>query len=245
KLCILNVAQEGYKISIATTISKILVAILQALLLIKYSSFYIYILIQIVINLIYYILMNLYIDKKYNWLKNIKGKISLEEKDSLIKNVKALFLHKIGSIVVFGTDNLVISAFINLCAVSKVNSYNMIISAVQGIIGNSMNAITPSIGNLLVEDNKKLAYTVHKRIFFLNFWVVSFIIISLFNTITQFVKLWLGDTQILSEFTISIILVNTYFQLMRSSVERFKDGSGNYYQDRYAAFFEAIINLIV
>lgn len=245
KLCILNVAQEGYKISIATTISKILVAILQALLLIKYSSLYIYILIQIVINLIYYILMNLYIDKKYNWLKNIKGKISLEEKDSLIKNVKALFLHKIGSIVVFGTDNLVISAFINLCAVSKVNSYNMIISAVQGIIGNSMNAITPSIGNLLVEDNKKLAYTVHKRIFFLNFWVVSFIIISLFNTITQFVKLWLGDTQILSEFTISIILVNTYFQLMRSSVERFKDGSGNYYQDRYAAFFEAIINLIV
>lgn len=244
KLCILNVAQEGYKISIGTTISKIFIAIVQAILLLKYSNFYLYIVTQIIINLVYYIVMNLYINKEYIWLKNTKGEITSEEKESLVKNVKALFLHKIGSVVVFGTDNLVISSFINLGAVAKVNSYNMIISAIQGMIGVSMNAITPSIGNLLVENNKKLAYKVHKRIFFLNFWIVSFITISLFNTITQFVKLWLGDSQVLSTFTISIILINTYFQLMRSSVERFKDGSGNYHQDRYAAFFEASINLI-
>ena len=31
---------------------------------------------------------------------------------------------------------------------------------------------------------------------------------------------------------------------MRSAVERFKEGSGNFYKDRYAPICEAVINLM-
>lgn len=244
KLCILNVAQEGYIVSVGTAISKILIAIFQVIILKLYSSFFLYITIQIVVNLIYYIVLNKYIDKKYTWLKDTKGKIEKDEKNNLIKNVKALFMHKIGYVVVFSTDNLVISSFINLSSVAKYNSYNMIISAIQGVINTAMAAITPSIGNLLVDNDKEKAISIHKKLFFMNFWVVSFITISLYNTISQFINVWLGRNQILDIFTVNIILINLYFQLMRSSVEQFKEGSGNYYQDRYAAFIEAFINLV-
>ena len=77
----------------------------------------------------------------------------------------------------------------------------------------------------------------------MNFWIVSFITISLYNTITQFMRIWLGENQQLDNFTVSVVLINLYFQLMRSSVEQFKEGSGNYHQDRYVAFIEAFINL--
>ena len=244
KLCILNVAQEGYIVSIATALSKVLIAIFQVIILKLYSSFFLYISIQIVVNLIYYLVLNVYIDKKYNWLKDTNGKIEKGEKDNLIKNVKALFMHKIGYVVVFGTDNLVISSFINLTSVAKYNSYNMIIAAIQGVINTATAAITPSIGNLLVDDDKKKSISIHKKLFFMNFWIVSFITISLYNTISQFINIWLGKNQLLDMFTVSIILINLYFQLMRSSVEQFKEGSGNYHQDRYASFIEAFINLV-
>lgn len=244
KLCILNVAQEGYIVSIGTSISKVLIAILQVIILKLYSSFFLYITIQIVVNLIYYIVLNRYIDKKYTWLKDTNGKIEKNEKDNLIKNVKALFMHKIGYVVVFGTDNLVISSFINLSSVAKYNSYNMIIAAIQGVINTAMAAITPSIGNLLVDNDKEKSISIHKKLFFMNFWVVSFVTISLYNTISQFINVWLGKDQLLDIFTVNIILINLYFQLMRSSVEQFKEGSGNYYQDRYASFVEAFINLV-
>lgn len=244
KLCILNVAQEGYKVSIATTISKVIIAILQIIFLRKYNNIYIYVIIQIIINIIYYFVINRYIDYKYMWLKKIDGQIGEDEKSNLIKNISALFMHKIGGVVVFGTDNLVISYFINLNTVAQYNSYNMVFSTFKNILENAMASITPSVGNLLACENKNKAYEVHKRIFFINFWVVSFVIISMYNTITQFISLWLGETQILDSFTVSIILFNLYFQLMRSSVERFKDGSGNYHQDRYAAFIEAVINIV-
>lgn len=243
KLCILTVAQEGYIVSIATAISKVIIAVIQVGLLKIIPSFYIYILVQIFINLMYYLIINMYVDKKYRWLKNVDGKIDNDERLGLIKNVKALFMHKIGYVIVFGTDNLVISSFINLVSVAKYNSYNMIISAVQGIITTATGALTPSIGNLLIENDNEKAIKIHKRLFFMNFWIVSFITISLYNTITQFIRIWLGENQQLDNFTVSVVLINLYFQLMRSSVEQFKEGSGNYHQDRYVAFIEAFINL--
>lgn len=244
KICLLNVSQEGYKVSLATAISKVAIALLQILFLNIYSSFIIYILIQIVIQLIYYIAINIYISRRNPWLKKQVGKITASEKQDLVKNVKSLFLHKIGSFIVFSTDNLLISRFINLKTVTKYNSYYMVISAAQNVINNGLSGITASIGNLLVEKDKESAFNIHKKLFLLNFWVVSIVIITFFNTLEQFIIIWLGKNQLLDKFTFIIILVNLYFTLMRGSVEKFQEGSGSYYQDRYASLVESIINLV-
>lgn len=244
KFCLLNVAQENYKVSIANTVAKIVIAILQYMSLMIFPRFDIYIAIQIIINLVQYILLSSYIDKKFKILKDITGVITDEERHSLIKNVRALFIHKIGSIFVLGTDNIVISTFINLSTVARYNNYNMIINAIQGLVNAIVGALTPSIGNLLVEKDKEEAYKVHQRLFLLNFWIASFVVIVLYNLSTQFVILWLGKGAIIDNFTLGVILFNFYFFIMRSTVESFKDGSGRYHEDRYASLFESAINLI-
>lgn len=244
KFCILNVAQENYKVSIANTLTRIITAVLQFIGLIIFPRFDIYILIQIIANLIQYIILNRYIDTKFKWLSTVKGEITNQERVNLIKNVKALFIHKIGFIFVFGTDNIVISTFISLSAVAKYNNYNMIINAIQGVVQSAIGAITPSIGNLLVEKDASEAYTVHKRLFFLNFWISSFVVIVLYNLSTQFVTFWLGHDATIDNLTLSVLLINFYFSLMRSTVESFKEGSGRYHEDRYASLFESAINLV-
>lgn len=245
KFCVLIVAQEGYKVSIATTMSKLVIAILQVIFLIIMPNFYVYLIIQFIVNLICYIFLSMYIDSKYSWLKSVKNNsLEYSEKKSLSKNIKALMYHKIGGVIVFGTDNLVISSFINLTTVARYNNYSLVIGAVQGIISAGMSAITASIGNLLVENNKEAAYLVHRRLFFVSFWLVSMVTIILYNSLTAFVTIWLGEDQIIDDFTLFIIMLNLYFQLMRGSVEKFNEGGGKYYQDRYAPLVESIINLI-
>lgn len=244
KLCIINVAQEGYKISIAATLSKLMISGLQYLMLEFFPSYYLYLLIQLTINFIYLVLMNYYVNNKYNWLKTTNGVINIEEKKLLTKNIKALFLHKIGGVLVMGTDNIIISYYISLSIVGIINSYFMVIGALQTIISSAISGVTASIGNLLTEGKTENSYNVHKKLFFMSFWVVSFVTISLSNTILQFVQLWLGEDQKIDNFTLSIILINFYFILMRGSVERFKEGGGIYYQDRYAPLFELTINLL-
>ena len=244
KHCILNVAQEGYKVSIGITMSKILIAVVQIIIIKKYKSFYGYILVQILINLIFYIGINHYINKKFTWLNCIHGDIEKEEKRNLIKNIKALFYHKIGGIFVLSTDNIIVSSFISLSVVAMYNNYILITSAFTGLVGQAMNGITASIGNLLISEDKEHSYDIHKKLFFVSFWVISFIVISLFNTISQFIALWVGEGYILDMFTISIILFNLYFQMMRDQIDKFKEAGGQYYKDRYAPIFEGIINLI-
>lgn len=244
KHCMLNVAQEGYKVSLGLTFSKIFIAIFQVIVVQKYKSFYGYIIIQIVVNLVFYLIINTYINKKFVWLKEVNGKIEKEEEKSLVKNIKALFFHKIGTIFVLGTDNIVVSSFISLKIVAAYNNYILITSACNALMGQAMIGITASIGNLLVEEDKEKAYGIHKKLFFISFWVVSFIVISLFNTISHFISLWVGEAYVLDIFTISLILFNLYFQMMRGQVEQFKNASGEYYKDRYAPICEGLINLI-
>lgn len=243
KTCILQVAQEGYKLTISSALCKLIISFFQIIVLLKYQNYYIYLLLEIVINFIYYLLINRYIDNKYKWLKETKGRIENFEEENLIKNIKAMFMHKIGSLVINSTDSIVIANFVSLASVGKFKSYRMIIAAVETIIWRGMSGIVASIGNLLVEADDEDIYTVHKRVFFLNFWIVSFIIISLYNTMNQFIVLWLGETQLLDSLTFIIILMNCYFSLMRSSVESFKEGAGVYYEDRYAPLAESLINL--
>ena len=245
KQCMLNVAQEGYKISIGLTTAKIIIAILQIVALNLYHNFYYYLIIQVVINLIFYALINYYIDRRYPWIKVIKGKIEKDEKKELMKTVKGIFFHKIGSILVVGTDNIVISAFVGLAQVASYNNYIIIINAFSGVIGVAMDGITSSIGNLLIDKNEEHIYLTHKRLFFVNFWVASCIAISLFNTITPFIKIWMGKEYELGILTVSIIIINAYFDMLRAQVEKFKSASGEFYKDRFAPLVEGGINLII
>ncbi|MEE0881076.1 MAG: hypothetical protein UIL36_05670, partial [Turicibacter sp.] len=233
-----------YKVTLSTTISKFVISIIQIFFLYYYQNYYLYLITEIVINAIYYVAINYYINKKYDWLSQTKGFIERSEEKKLIKNIKAMFMHKIGSLVINSTDSLVIANFVSLVSVGKFKSYRMVIAAVETITWKGMNGVVASIGNLIAEENEDNIYQVHQRLFFLNFWVVSFIVISLFNTLDQFIVLWLGKEQLLDSLTVIIILLNCYFSLMRSSVESFKEGAGVYYEDRYAPLAESIINLV-
>lgn len=245
KLCILNVAQEAYKVTIATTISQVTIFVIQYLLLRKLPSFLLFISVQLFINCIYFIIINIYIIKKYPWLGKLEGELDRDTKVDLFKNVRALFMHKIGGLVVSSTDNIVISKFVGLGVLANYENYNTVILALQKMVYIGLTGVTASIGNMLTDNDKEKAYDIHKKLFFLNFWIVSFIVISLYNTLNQFIGLWVGNEYLLDNVTYVIILINLYFISMRGSVEQFKNSSGSFYQDRYAPIAEAIINLTV
>lgn len=245
KLCILNVAQEAYKITIGTTISQLIIYIFQYFLLSIHPNFILFISIQLIVNLIYYIAINFYINKSYPWLGKESEQLNSYEKNELFKNIKAIFMHKIGDIIVNSTDSIVISKFVGLAVLGNYTNYNTVIGALRRVVSMALNGITASIGNMLTDNDNDKAYDIHKKVFFLNFWVVSFIVITLYNTLNQFVALWVGKGYLLDNLTFIVILINLYFVAMRGSVEQFQNGSGNFHQDRYAPIAEAIINLVV
>ncbi len=245
RLCILNVAQEAYIITLGTAISRLVIFLVQVIILKIHPNFILYIGIQIIVNLIYFIIINMYISKRFTWMNEKSEELQNTEKDNLTRNIKAIFMHKIGTLVLNSTDNIVISKFLGLTTLARYTNYQIVINALQNLVNSILGGLTASLGNLIAEGDMDKTYNIHKKVFFMSFWITSFIVISLYNTLNQFIVLWVGKQNLIDNSTFIVILINTYFFTMRGSVEQFKTASGTYYQDRYAPIIEAIVNLTV
>ena len=108
KRTLMEAAQKTYLLVPFTMGANLLMVAVQIVVLIVYKNYIIYLLIQLVAKLAENIVINRYIDTKFTFLKNKSNqKIPNNELGIIIKNVKAMFLHKIGDYAINGTDNII------------------------------------------------------------------------------------------------------------------------------------------
>ena len=121
------------------------------------------------------ILISLKVNKMYPYLKNNKkDKIDEKDKKALFSNVKYLFFHKFGGIVLNSTDNIVASKYIGLTIVGLYSNYYLIFNALHSMISQIFQSIIGSIGNLNVEKNRTKMTNIFNKIFFANFWIYNY-----------------------------------------------------------------------
>ena len=97
---------------------------------------------------------------------------------------------------------------------------------------------------MFATSDSKNAYRVFKEIYFLNYFMYSFIAVSLLCLFNPFIELWVGSEYLFEFEVVCIIVINFYITGMRKSVLTFREASGLFYKDRWKAVFEAIINLV-
>ena len=185
-------------------------------------------------------------DRMYPYLKD-RQKVSLESSQlqQLIKNTKALFCHKIGTVIVFSTDNLIISKFTGLGNVANYTNYSMIQEMLNGVMIQLFSAMAPSVGNLVASENETQSIEVFWRVMFLNAWLYGGCALCFLCLAQDFIRLCFGEIYLISEDVLFIIILNFYLTGMRRSVLTFKDAFGIFYQNWYIPLLESGVNLIV
>jgi len=89
--------QKNYKLTKINFLFDIILNFLQIIALIVLKNFIIYLIVQMIIEIIRRIFINKFISKEYKDISfSTKEKIDDEDKKVLMNNVKAMFLHKIG-----------------------------------------------------------------------------------------------------------------------------------------------------
>lgn len=218
----------------------------QIIILLTTGNFILFLLLQILNTSLENIFISRRANKIYPFLtKRDHEKLHAEEKKSISRNVKAMIGHKIGGVVVLGTDNIILSKFVGLVTVGLYSNYLLITGALNTILGLIFEAATASIGNLGVTETKERSHFIFRCVDIFGFWIYSFSSICLFILLNPFIKIWLGEQYLFSISLVSVIVVNFYLEGMRKSVLSFRDAYGLYWYDRYKPFFSAGINLIV
>ena len=246
KTAFLTACQQNYYVMIINSVVTVIMAVIRIIGLLVFKSFILYLVIIIATTVIINAITALFADKRYRFLKNIKQYTLPDvEKESIYKDCKALIFHKIGAYVLTGTDNILISAFVNVITVGFYSNYLIVINLLDNTLNKLYDAIVPAIGNILAAEGEKSAYESFRMVFFFAFILQTFCTGMLLCLIQLFISVLFGSECLLDVFTVLLIVFNFYFTGMRRPVTTMKNAGGVFYQDRYFALLEASANLVI
>lgn len=239
KYNIFFIASQEYNLTrIIEVTGKSICYILQLMAIIILKKFYVYIILMYIDILIQYILYKYFFKKKYSYLKKIN-----EIDVSIQRNMKKLLLHKLGGIFVFNIDLILITKFISLDMVGLYASYQMVTQIIVVGINMILSVIRPRIGKYIVVNSKSSIYNFWKKYNIMYLFLCLFLYFCTNCLIDSFIKLWLGNIELLEKNIKILILFNMFILCFRKFIELFKEASG-FFNDIEAPILEAILKLV-
>lgn len=238
--------QKEYIIDIYKIIFYFVRSILQILILIVWKSFIWYLIIQVVCTLLENICTSVQANYMFPYLKdkNVQ-KISKDEGKHIFKNVRALAVYKFGSVILNGTDNIVISAIIGLSAVGILSNYNLIVSSVVAVLGTALSGMTASIGNLNVTSTKENKEQVFYELFFILTWLYGLCSIGLIILLSPFIELWLGLEYVMPLTSVLALILHFYVNGVQFAGYTYRTTTGLFEKGKIAPIIAAILNIIL
>ena len=205
------------------------------------NSYILFLIIKTLGKIIPNILTSLYIRQKYPFTreKNVKP-VEKEVRQDIIVKVKGLFCHKIGKMLVTGSDSIVITGVLGLQVMNLYTNYYLVISGVRALLVRIFEILTNSVGNFLLDSNPEKNRDIYRKIDFINFWCFGCVTVGMYAVMQPLIVLWLGEEFLFDKSVLFVLAVSFYLDGMRASVNTFKEAAGI---DRRIPLLEAGINL--
>src|SRR5690606_32802540 len=181
----------------------------------------------------------------YPWLVfNLKlTKDNRNNQKSLLKKIKQISFHKLGTFVSNSTDNIIVFSMVNPAMVAFVGNYQMIINNINLLVSKLFDGTNASVGNLVAENDLKTMLKVFWEFMALRFLIAGCSTILLYIGFDSLITLWLGEKYLLSN-TILIVLIMIFFVLqIRQPIDSFKQAYG-LYDDIWSPVAQSVINLV-
>lgn len=246
KKTLITANQKDYIVQIYTRVFQLIQIVLQSVFLLLTHEYLVYLVIHIICTVAQNVALSIKADRLYPFINLKNGnKLSREETRSIFENVKALFVYKLGSVILNGTDNIIISSIINVTAVGVASNYTMLMNNVTNIIGGAINSLTASVGNLSVKGNKEQVRNVMHQLLLICVWLYGFIAIAFFVLVNEFVNLWIGEKYLLDKTVVFAILFSIYVNGVQYAAYTFRTTQGLFVQSRWVPLISAIVNVIL
>ena len=246
KISIINADQKNYAVVIIQQTINLIANVILIISLIITHNFIVYLIIQIAFSIFSNLVVSKKAEKMYPFInKEIDEQLSHEEKAKIFKDTRAMVFHKVGGVVVNGTDNILMSAMINLVTVGIYSNYLLIINAIKKFTVLFFTSMSSSVGNLNVKQSKDYTYGIFKEVFYGNFLIYTFSCICLLCLLNPFIGLWLGNNFVFDYKIVILICLSFYVDGMRQTVLTFKDSMGLFQKDQIKPIVEAITNLVL
>jgi len=246
KTSVITAHQKNYVIDYYTYGFNLGMRILQIVSLVITKNFMVYLVVYIVCTILPNFFASWKAEKMYPYIKEDKKLLPTKEEQKLIfENIRACFLHKLGGVAVYNTDNLIMSSFLGLVSVGAYGNYTLISTTITGICNKIFDACSASIGNLMAVESKEHVKEVFNIFLFANYLMFGYFSVGMVAVFRPFIIFTYGEEFLISNATMYLLISCFYLDGMRQVVNHFRDAFGIFKEDKWRVIPEVVMNLVV
>lgn len=208
------------------------------------KNYYAYVIWLPVFTVLTNILRFILVDRIFPDMKP-KGEVTAELKRSIFKKTTALIGTKLNTVVLHAADNMVMSAFLGLTAVTMYGNYFYIISAVTGFTGIVYASMTAGLGNSLQTESLDTNYRNFEKFSFINSWMVGWCSVCLVCLYQPFMRIWVGEKLMFPFYVVLELGLYFYIYQIRKISVVYKDAAGIWWEDRFRPYVCMVVNVVL
>ncbi len=245
KTSLINAHKNNFITAAVASVGQLLQDGLQILVLLLTRSFTWFLVCRVIAVCLQWAATEIIARYKYGDIICCKSKPDSETKKEVTKNVKAMFMHKIGGVLVNTADSLIISAFIGIVVLGKYSNYTTIMLSMTSVIMLCFSPLTSVIGHMYVEEDIAVTQKYFSFFHAFNFFLGMVFFLGYYAVIDNFVTILFGDGLTLPRMVAFVITLNYFIQFMRQCILLFRDATGTFYHDRWKPIAEGIVNIVL
>ena len=145
-----------------------------------------------------------------------RGRLSAELRRRVVSEVKAIFMHKVGGVISYSVDNLIISAMLGLVAVAAYGNYYYVVSSVASIVAAVHSSTQGGFGNKIHTESKADNFRIFMATDRLTMVLVVWCAAMMAALYQPFVAVWTKNDPSLVRHALTPFLMVVYFCVNQS-----------------------------
>ncbi len=243
KQTLITAHQHGYVISRYMSVSSTISTIIQIAITYVTRNYIAYLMVDVVFTIINNLIISHQANKLYPYIKEKSEPLPKADRRGIFSNMGSIFLYKFSSVLINGTDNLLISKMVSTVAVGDYSNYLMPINMLTKYASIVFYSFTASLGNMMVSDSKEKQYRIFKIIQTMSAWFGIVISACTFALVDDFIILWLGKDFLVDKYTVCAICINFLLTCLLYPIWIYREAAGIYLKTKYIMTVTAVLNI--
>ena len=232
---VVSANQENYIVSLTDCISYATISIAQIIIL------------NIIKQFLSSLIIYAYTKRKYSYLNNKNNELKEQEiKNDIKKEMKNIFVSKVGGIIFHGTDNIIISSILGTIQAGLISNYTMITNILQNIIAQFFGAMQSTLGNIIHKKTSKIPESsIYIYLYYISFIMGIFAMMGIIKILPAIIVNVFGIELILSQNIATILGINCLLLTLLQVPNQIFAIHKLYRFDKVIVGISAILNIII
>jgi O-antigen/teichoic acid export membrane protein len=218
--------------------------ILQAIVLVFFRNYYIYLILSL-LSQIFVNICTAYITTKMFPKYHPVGELSKDTIAAINRRVKDVFTAKFSTVVMNSSDPIIISTFLGLTALAMYQNYYYIVHALAALVSVILTSVMAGFGNSLLTETAEKNIRDLKIFTMMIMWLSSIFVVGILTCIQPVMDIWVGPDLKFSFGIVICFCIYFYNSIALRLFNMYKDAAGIWTYDKWRPMVSALVNLVL